>query len=106
MSAGEVGREGVAVDVLDDVEALFADIDLETISVSMTINPTAWILLAMYVAVAEARGNDPGKLSGTIQNDILKEYVAQKEWIYPLRASIRIVRETFASARRHLPPSN
>ena len=106
MSAGEVGREGVAVDVLDDMEALFADIDLETISVSMTINPTAWILLAMYVAVAEARGNDTGKLSGTIQNDILKEYVAQKEWIYPIRASMRIVRDTITYAARHLPRYN
>src|SRR5947209_17129080 len=106
MSAGEVGREGVAVDVLDDMEALFADIDLETVSVSMTINPTAWILLAMYVAVAEARGNDPGKLSGTIQNDILKEYVAQKEWIYPIRASMRIVRDTITYAARHLPRYN
>src|SRR6266511_4633509 len=94
MSAGEVGREGVAIDVLDDMEALFADIDLESISVSMTINPTAWILLAMYVAVADERGNDPGRLSGTIQNDILKEYVAQKEWIYPIRPSMRIVRDT------------
>src|SRR5205809_5470944 len=77
MSAGEVGREGVAVDVLDDMEALFAGIDLEKTSVSMTINPTAWILLAMYVSVAQGRGNDPRTLSGTIQNDILKEYVAQ-----------------------------
>ncbi|MBI4254857.1 MAG: methylmalonyl-CoA mutase, partial [Candidatus Rokubacteria bacterium] len=70
---GEVGREGVAVDTLDDVEALFDDIDLERISVSMTINPTAWILLAMYVALAEARGYDLDRLSGTCQTDILKE---------------------------------
>src|SRR5581483_1513841 len=81
-SLGEVGREGVAVDVLEDMELLFEGIDLEAISVSMTINPSAWILLAMYVAVAEARGLDPNRLSGTIQNDILKEYIAQKEWIY------------------------
>jgi len=94
MSSGEVGREGVAVDVLDDMEALFAGIDLEKTSVSMTINPTAWILLAMYVSVAQGRGNDPRTLSGTIQNDILKEYVAQKEWIYPIRPSMRIVRDT------------
>src|SRR5213083_986761 len=86
---GEVGREGVAVDTLDDVEALFAGLDLERISVSMTINPTAWILLAMYVALAEARGNDPNRLSGTCQTDILKEYVAQKEWIFPIRPSLR-----------------
>jgi methylmalonyl-CoA mutase N-terminal domain/subunit len=106
MSAGEVGLEGVAIDVLDDMEALFADIDLESISVSMTINPTAWILLAMYVAVADERGNDPGRLSGTIQNDILKEYVAQKEWIYPIRPSMRIVRDTITYSARWLPRYN
>src|SRR5690348_969647 len=91
MSLGEVGREGVAIDVLSDMEALFDNIDLEKISVSMTINPSAWILLAMYIAVAEDRGYDLNKLSGTIQNDILKEYVAQKEWIFPVRPSMRIV---------------
>jgi methylmalonyl-CoA mutase cobalamin-binding domain/chain len=106
MSAGEVGREGVAIDVLDDMKALFADIDLESISVSMTINPTAWILLAMYVAVADERGNDPAELSGTIQNDILKEYVAQKEWIYPIRPSMRIVRDTITYGARRLPRYN
>jgi methylmalonyl-CoA mutase cobalamin-binding domain/chain len=106
MSEGEVGREGVAIDVLDDMDALFRGIDLETTSVSMTINPTAWILLAMYVAVAEGRGNDLRRLSGTIQNDILKEYVAQKEWIYPLRPSMRIVRDTITWSARHLPRYN
>src|SRR5438105_13984470 len=74
---GEVGREGVAVDTLEDLEALFDGIDLERISVSMTINPTAWILLAMYVALAQARGYDLNRLSGTVQADILKEYIAQ-----------------------------
>ena len=93
-SVGEVGREGVAIDVLEDMDRLFADIDLEKISVSMTINPSAWILLAMYIAVAEQRGLDLNKLSGTIQNDILKEYIAQKEWIYPPGPSMRIVRDT------------
>jgi methylmalonyl-CoA mutase cobalamin-binding domain/chain len=93
-SIGEVGREGVAVDVLEDMDRLFDNIDLEQISVSMTINPSAWILLAMYVAVAERRGLDLNKLSGTIQNDILKEYIAQKEWIYPPEPSMRIVRDT------------
>lgn len=93
MSLGEVGREGVAVDVLPDMEALFEGIDLENISVSMTINPSAWILLAMYVAVAEDRGYDLNKLSGTLQNDILKEYIAQKEWIFPVRPSMRLVRD-------------
>ncbi len=92
-SLGEVGREGVAVDTLDDVEALFEGIDLERTSVSMTINPTAWILLAMYVALAESRGCDLNRLSGTCQTDILKEYVAQKEWIFPIRPSLRLVRD-------------
>jgi methylmalonyl-CoA mutase cobalamin-binding domain/chain len=94
MSLGEVGREGVAVDVLEDMEKLFEDINLEDISVSMTINPSGWILLAMYIAVARRRGYDLNKLSGTIQNDILKEYIAQKEWIYPPEPSMRIVRDT------------
>jgi methylmalonyl-CoA mutase N-terminal domain/subunit len=92
-SLGEVGREGVAIDTVEDLDALFRDIDLERISVSMTINPTAWILLAMYVALAEARGLDLDRLSGTVQADILKEYVAQKEWIFPIRPSMRIMRD-------------
>jgi methylmalonyl-CoA mutase N-terminal domain/subunit len=94
MSLGEVGREGVAVDVLEDMDKLFEGINLEEISVSMTINPSAWVLLAMYIAVARRRGYDLNKLSGTIQNDILKEYIAQKEWIYPPEPSMRIVRDT------------
>jgi methylmalonyl-CoA mutase cobalamin-binding domain/chain len=93
MSEGEVGREGVAVDTLADMEALFDGIDLEHISVSMTINPSAWILLAMYIVLAQQRGNDLNKLSGTIQADILKEYMAQKEYIYPIAPSVRIVRD-------------
>ncbi len=93
MSDGEVGREGVAVDTLADMEALFDGIDLEHFSVSMTINPTAWILLAMYVVLAQKRGNDLNKLSGTVQADILKEYMAQKEYIYPIAPSVRIVRD-------------
>src|SRR5215831_12843878 len=80
MSDGEVGREGVAVDTLADMEALYDGIDLEKISVSMTINPSAWILLAMYVALGKRRGLDLNKMSGTIQADILKEYMAQKEY--------------------------
>ena len=96
MSEGEVGREGVAVDTLADMVALFDGIDLEKISVSMTINPSAWILLAMYVALAENRGLDLNKLSGTIQADILKEYMAQKEYIYPIAPSVRIVRDCIA----------
>jgi len=93
MSEGEVGREGVAVDTLADMEALYDDIDLENISVSMTINPTAWILLAMYAAMAKRRGLDLHKLSGTIQADILKEYMAQKEYCFPIAPSVRIVRD-------------
>lgn len=106
MSLGEVGREGVAVDTLPDMEVLFDGIDLEQISVSMTINPSAWILLAMYIAVAEQRGSDLHKLSGTIQNDILKEYIAQKEWIFPVRPSMRIVRDTVVYCSEHMSRYN
>lgn len=106
MSDGEVGREGVAVDTLADMEALFDGIDLEQISVSMTINPTAWILLAMYVALAERRGLDLHKLSGTIQADILKEYMAQKEWIYPILPSVRLVRDCITYCAQHMKRYN
>ncbi|AXH96675.1 methylmalonyl-CoA mutase family protein [Ornithinimicrobium avium] len=106
MSLGEVGREGVAVDVLPDMAALFDEIDLENISVSMTINPSAWILLAMYVAVAEDRGMDLNKLSGTIQNDILKEYIAQKEWIFPVSPSMRLVRDCVVYCAEHMARYN
>jgi|TARA_Y100000294_G_scaffold88067_1_gene82228 methylmalonyl-CoA mutase N-terminal domain/subunit len=106
MSRGEVGREGAAVDTLADMEALFDGIDLTKISVSMTINPTAWILMAMYIAVAENRGDDLNRLSGTIQNDILKEYTAQKEWIYPPRPSMRIVRDTIVYGARNMKRYN
>jgi methylmalonyl-CoA mutase N-terminal domain/subunit len=103
---GEVGREGVAVDTLDDVEALFNGVDLETISVSMTINPTAWILLAMYVALAQSRGLDLNRLSGTVQADILKEYIAQKEWIFPIRPSMRIMRDMIVWSARNMARYN
>jgi len=106
MSEGEVGREGVAIDTLADMQALLADIDLEQISVSLTINPTAWILLAMYVALAEQRGCDLDKLSGTVQADILKEYIAQKEYIYPIAPSVRIVRDIIAYSAKHLKRYN
>lgn len=102
MSRGEVGREGVAIDTIEDMETLFEDIDLTQVSVSMTINPSAWILYAMYIAVAERRGYDLNDLSGTIQNDILKEYIAQKEWIYPVRPSVRLVRDCIAYGARHM----
>ena len=106
LSEGEVGREGVAVDTLADMEALFDGIDLENISVSMTINPSAWILLAMYVALAEKRGLDLNKLSGTIQADILKEYMAQKEYIYPIAPSVRIVRDCISFCGRNMKRYN
>jgi 2-hydroxyisobutanoyl-CoA mutase large subunit len=105
-SLGEVGREGVAIDTIDDMIALFDGIDLEKISVSMTINPTAWILFAMYLAVAEERNCDPKKLSGTVQADILKEYVAQKEWIFPIRPSMRILRDLIVYCTERLPRYN
>jgi methylmalonyl-CoA mutase cobalamin-binding domain/chain len=106
MSLGEVGREGVAIDVLPDMAALFDGIDLEKISVSMTINPSAWILLAMYIAVAQDRGYDLDTLSGTIQNDILKEFVAQKEWLFPVRPSMRIVRDCIVYCSQHMSRYN
>lgn len=102
MSLGEVGREGVAIDTLADMETLFEGIDLTKISVSMTINPSAWILYAMYIALAEQRGYDLNDLSGTLQNDILKEYIAQKEWIYPVRPSVRLVRDCIQYGAEHM----
>jgi 2-hydroxyisobutanoyl-CoA mutase large subunit len=106
MSEGEVGREGVAIDTVADMEALFADIDLEKISVSMTINPSAWILLAMYVVLAEKRGFDLNKLSGTIQADILKEYMAQKEYAFPIEPSVRIVRDCITYCAKNMKRYN
>jgi len=106
MSEGEVGREGVAVDTVADMEALFDGIDLEKISVSMTINPSAWILLAMYVVLAEKRGFDLNKLSGTIQADILKEYMAQKEYTFPIDPSVRIVRDCITYCARNMKRYN
>ena len=106
MSEGEVGREGVAVDTLADMEALFEDIDLEKISVSLTINPSAWILLAMYVVLAEQRGYDLNKLSGTIQADILKEYMAQKEYVFPIDPSVRIVRDCITYCAKNMKRYN
>ena len=106
MSEGEVGREGVAIDTLADMEALYDGIDLENISASMTINPSAWILLAMYVALAQKRGYDLNKLSGTIQTDILKEYMAQKEYIFPISPSVRIVRDCITYCAEHMKRYN
>jgi methylmalonyl-CoA mutase cobalamin-binding domain/chain len=106
MSEGEVGREGVAIDTMADMELLFDGIDLENISVSMTINPSAWILLAMYIGVAQKRGLELNKLSGTIQADILKEYMAQKEWAFPIRPSVRIVRDCITYCARNMKRYN
>ena len=103
---GEVGRVGVAIDSLADMEELFAGIPLDRVSTSMTINATAVILLALYIAVGRRQGVDTAKLSGTIQNDILKEYVARGTYIYPPRASLRIVTDVFAYCDRHLPNWN
>ncbi|MBC95473.1 methylmalonyl-CoA mutase [bacterium] len=102
-SLGEVGRAGVAVDTLADMEDLFADIDLSQVSTSMTINGPAATLLAMYVAVAEQTEVEPHQLAGTIQNDILKEYQAQKEYIYPPRPSMRIVTDMVKYTTAEMP---
>src|SRR5262249_47443746 len=106
LAVGEVGRVGVAIDSLDDMEQLFDGIPLETVSTSMTINATAAILLCLYVAVAKKQGASLGKLSGTIQNDVLKEYIARGTYIYPVRPAMRIVTDIFAWCREHLPKWN
>jgi methylmalonyl-CoA mutase N-terminal domain/subunit len=106
LARGEVGRVGVAIDSIDDMATLVDGIPLDKVSTSMTINATAVILLSLYVAVARRQGVPPAKLSGTIQNDILKEYVARGTYIYPPRASLRIVTDTFAYCARELPNWN
>src|SRR4051794_19186500 len=106
LSQGEVGRVGVAIDSLADMEALFDGIPLDRVSTSMTINATAIILLALYIAVARKQGVDQKTLSGTIQNDILKEYVARGTYIYPPRPSLRIVTDIVAYCDRELPAWN
>ena len=106
MAAGEVGKCGVAVSSLADMEDLFAGIPLDQVSTSMTITSTAAIALAMYIVVAEKQGVAPAQLRGTVQNDILKEYLAQKEWIFPPRPSLRLVRDSIAYCAEHLPQWN
>ncbi len=96
VAVGEVGRAGVAIDTVDDLAALFKDIPLDQVSTSMTINSTAAILLAMYVVVAEEQGVSRGDLRGTIQNDVLKEYIARGTYIFPVEPSLRLVTDTFA----------
>src|SRR3954462_370050 len=103
MSLGEVGREGVAIDTLDDMEALFAGIDLGEVSVSMTINAPAAIMLAYYVVAAEDKGVPADRLSGTIQADILKEYIAQKEWCFPIDPAMRLLGDMIEWSAKAMP---
>jgi methylmalonyl-CoA mutase, N-terminal domain len=102
-SLGEVGREGVAIDTIDDMETLFAGIPLDQVSVSMTINAPAAIMLAFYVAAAERQGVPSEKLAGTIQTDILKEYIAQKEWCFPIDPAMRLVGDLIEWCSGHMP---
>jgi methylmalonyl-CoA mutase, N-terminal domain len=106
LSEGEVGKCGVAVSSLSDMEVLFDQIPLDQVTVSQTINAPASVLLAMYLVVAEKQGADWKKISGTLQNDILKEYIAQKEWIYPIRAAMKLVIDTFEFCTDRVPRYN
>src|SRR5215468_9711140 len=106
LSEGEVGKCGVAVSSLADMEALFDGIPLEGVTVSQTINAPASVFLAMYLVVAEKQRADWNKISGTLQNDILKEYIAQKEWIYPIRSAMKLVVDTFEFCTEHVPRYN
>ncbi|MFX1321680.1 MAG: methylmalonyl-CoA mutase [Promethearchaeota archaeon] len=100
---GEIGKEGVSIDTLKDMETLFDGIDLSKISTSMTINAPASILLAMYIVTAEKQGHTPDELRGTIQNDILKEYIAQKSWIFPPEPSMRLIVDTIEYCTKYVP---
>ncbi len=106
MSEGEVGKVGVAIDSLEDIELLFKDIQLETVSTSMTINATGFILLALYIALAKKQGADIKKISGTIQNDILKEYAARGTYIYPPKQSMRLITDIFEYCSSEVPKWN
>ena len=106
LSEGEVGKCGVAVSSLADMEALFEGIPLDQVTVSQTINAPASVFLAMYLVVAEKQNADWKKISGTLQNDILKEYIAQKEWIYPIRSAMKLVIDTFEFCTNHVPRYN
>src|SRR5947207_4904879 len=106
LARGEVGRVGVAIDSLEDMELLFEGIPLDRVSSSMTINATAAILLALYFAVAEKQGADLARLSGTVQNDILKEYIARGTYIYPPGPALRLVTDIFAFCRERAPQWN
>jgi methylmalonyl-CoA mutase N-terminal domain/subunit len=106
LAQGEVGRGGVAIDSLEDMELLFQGIPLDRVSTSMTINATAAILLALYLAVAEKQGVSLTQVSGTVQNDILKEYIARGTYIYPLQPALRLVTDIFAFCHEHAPEWN
>jgi len=106
LSEGEVGKAGVAIDSIEDIERLFHDIKLQDVSTSMTINATGFILLALYVALAKKQGADLQKISGTIQNDILKEYAARGTYIYPPKSSMRIITDIFEWCSKELPKWN
>ena len=106
LAAGEVGKVGVAIDSIEDMERLFAGIELTKISTSMTINATASILLALYVAVARRQGADIRKLSGTVQNDVLKEYIARGTYIYPPQQAMHVITDMFAWAKDNVPDWN
>jgi len=106
LAAGEVGKVGVAIDSIEDMQRLFDGIDLTAISTSMTINATASILLALYVAVARRQGMEIRKLSGTVQNDVLKEYIARGTYIYPPHQAMRIITDIFAWTNEHVPDWN
>jgi len=106
MSEGEVGKVGVAIDSLEDMEILFKDIKLQDVSTSMTINSTAFILLAFYIALAKKQGADIRKISGTIQNDILKEYAARGTYIYPPAPSMRLITDIFEYCSKEVPKWN
>ena len=106
MAAGEVGKVGVAISSIHDMEKLFAGIPLDQVSTSMTINAPAAVLLAMYIAVAEKQGVSADKLRGTIQNDILKEYIARGTYIFPPRPSMRLITDVFAYCKENVPRWN
>lgn len=103
LSLGEVGVCGVAIDTIDDMDVLFEGIPLDKVTVSMTINAPAAILFAMYIAIAEKRGISPDNIGGTLQNDMLKEYIAQKEWIFPPAPSLRLITDTIEYSTKNLP---
>ena len=106
LAMGEVGKVGVAIDSIEDMMRLFDGINLEKISTSMTINATASILLALYIVTAQRTGRDVRKLSGTIQNDVLKEYIARGTYIYPPAQAMRIITDIFSYANEHVPEWN